>query len=489
MIDSPTATPLAPPAPSSELQVSDYKRSPKDVLAVAWIGSHFEAAALRKGKVVSQAITRPGCDSSERFEAFLDATLEALGFNGSTAELMIDGGLLETANVTVPPVSNRLQQNFIREKAKRLKTGGAPVVWESQRIAAAKSGPRVLVHSIEKESLNDLESLFRRRGLFLKKVLPFMGSATRPFKDIQTPHDAASIVLAPVGSSYKILAIDHLGDLQFARDLNKENGTDPQRVAVEMNRCILFARQQFGKPVAQIVTVGLQAARFKAVIKSLLQGEVPISHRSDGKHLWLSQLSASNALNLAKESMVQDRRARLRKMITAGACLAAGTALVAFAYQAEVDHRRTQSDIARLAADEMRADISQAQETQEQAQGLLRLLADTEAVARPPVEQALINFLASHHPADTWTSELEIGWQPEEAAWTVRLLLLTEADFNLAQRRKEDLKQALRASPFAMQFPGSELERVSSIASRSSTQNLETLSIEGKIYAGGDHAE
>src|SRR5690606_20001632 len=153
------------------------------------------------------------------------------------------------------------------------------LIWESQRIAASKVGQRVLLHSISKTAFNALDHQFARRNLALKKVLPFMGTAGKPFKDIQTPADSASIVLAPVGSTYKILALDRLGDVQFARDLNKENGTNPQRVAVEINRCILFTRQQFGMPVSQIVTVGLQAARFKAVIRDLLQGEIPIIHR------------------------------------------------------------------------------------------------------------------------------------------------------------------------------------------------------------------
>ncbi len=489
MNETPTATTLAPPPPSAELQVSDYQQSPKDVLAVAWIGTHFEAAALRKGKVVSEAIAHSDCVSSDAFEAYLDETLAALSFKGTTAELIIDGGLLDTANITVPPSSNRLQQNFIREKARRLHADGTAVVWESQRIAAAKSGPRVLLHSITKEAFNELENQFHSRGLKLKKVLPFMGSATRPFKDIQTPTDSASIVLVPVGSSYKILAIDHAGDLQFARDLNKENGTDPRRVAVEINRCILFTRQQFGKPVSQIVTVGLQAARFKAVIKTLLQGEIPIKHRSDGKNLWLSQLFTSNALNLAKESMMQDRKLRVRKILTSGVCLVAGLAMLGFAYHTEIQRRETQINIARLAADEMQADIIKAQNDQKEAENISRFLEQAESIGRPPVEQALINFLAENHPADTWTSEFEIDWKPEESAWAVRLLLLTEADAATAQRRKEDLQKALSASPFAMSFSENALDRVRNVTSHSSIQDLETISIEGKIYTGGENAK
>lgn len=489
MNETPIATSLAPPPPSAELQVSDYQQSPKDVLAVAWIGTHFEAAALRKGKVVSEAIAHSDCGSSDIFEAYLDETLATLGFKGSVGELIIDGGLLDTVNITVPPISNRLQQNFIREKAKRLQTEGTGLVWESQRIAAAKTGPRVLIHSISKEAFNELESQFERRGLTLKKVLPFMGSATRPFKDIQTPTDSASIVLAPVGSSYKILAIDHGGELQFARDLNKENGTDPQRVAVEINRCILFARQQFGKPVSQIVTVGLQAARFKVVIKTILQGEIPIKHRSDGKNLWLSQLSTSNALNLAKESMMQDRKLRMRKALTTGTCLLIGAALLGFTYHTQATRRETQISIASLAADEMRASIIQAQKNQGEAEKLTQFLEEAEAVGRAPVEQALINFLAVNHPADTWTSQLEINWRPDESTWDVRILLFTEADSNGAQRRKEDLQKALRDSPFAMSFPENVLDRVRNVTSRSSIQALETISIEGKIQMGGEHAE
>lgn len=458
---------------------------------MAWIGTHFEAAALRRGKVVSEAITHSDCGSSDAFENYLDATLSTLDFKGSVAEIIIDGGLLDTANITIPPASNRQQQNFIREKAKRLRSDGAAIIWESQRIATAKTGQRALLHNFTKEVFNELESQFESRGLKLKKVLPFMGSATRPFRDIQTPTDSASIVLAPIGSSYKILAIDHEGNLQFARDLNNENGSDPRRVAVEINRCILFARQQFGKPVSQIVTVGLQAARFKAVIKTLLKGEIPIKHRSDGKNIWLTELHVSNALNLAKESMMQDRKLRVRKILSTGACLAVGASLFAYAYNTERFRLGSQDNISRLAANEseMRTGLLEAENDQREAEELTRFLEEAHADPRAPVEKALINFLASHHPDDTWTSELEINWSSEEEAWAVRILIFTEADSNGAQTRKEDLQKALTNSPFAMVFPRNVLDRVRNVTNESGNQDLETISIEGKIYSGGSHAE
>ncbi|MDQ8186474.1 hypothetical protein [Pelagicoccus sp. SDUM812002] len=491
MNETPTATSLAPPPPSTELLVSDYQQSPKDVLAVAWIGTHFEAAAFRKGKAVSEPVSHPDCGSSDAFDTYLDEALATLGFKGSKAELIIDGGLLDSIHITVPPISNRLQKNFIREKARRLQTDGAAIVWESHRLAAAKSGQRALLHSITKEAFNELESQFERRGLTLKKVLPFMGSATQPFKDIQTPVDSASIVLAPIGSNYKILAIDNNGDLQFARDLNKENGTDPQRVAVEINRCILFTRQQFGKPVSQIVTVGLQAARFKAVIKTKLNGEIPVKHRRDGKNLWLSQLHLSNSLNLAKESVAQDRQLRMRKLLTGGTCLLAGAALLAYTFHTEVEHKDTLSRIARLETNEqdMRTSVVEAAANESEAQNLTSFLAEAETKARPPIEKALLNFLADHYPSDTWTSELATNWIAEDAAWAVRILLVTEADSDGAQRRKEDLQKALGAPPFSMVFPQNLLARVRNVTSNSSIQDLETISIEGKIYTGGSHAQ
>ncbi len=496
MNHSPTAptapATLAPPPPSDELQGVEYVPSPSDVLAVAWIGAHFEAAATRKGAVVSQTIALPDCHSSDAFEAHLDAALATLAFKGAAAELLVDGGLLDSTHISLPPVSSRQQQAFVREKAKRLQSGDAPLVWESQRIAATKTGPRVLLHSIDKTAFNVLDEQFARRGLALKKVLPFLGAATRPFKDIQTPPDSASIVLAPVGHSYKIIAIDNAGDLQFARDLNKENGTDPQRVAVEINRCLLFARQQFGKPVSQIVTVGLQAARFKSVIKIILQGEIPIIHRSLGKQLWLSQLATSNAFNLAKESMLQDRKLRFRKLLASAACLAAGAAMLAFAADAESTRRATEARYERLAADEtsMLAAIEQAESLHVEAEALRNFLADPQLRVRPPVERAVLNFLADALPADTWTTEIEIAWSPALSAWNVRLLLVCEADSSVAERRKANLQKALREAPFAMSFPANALDRVRKISARGGSEtNRETISIEGLIaLADAPHA-
>ena len=485
------ATPLAPPPPSSELLVSDYQQSPKDALAVAWIGTHFEAAATRKGKVVSEAIAHPDCNTCDAFERYLEKTIATLGFQGSKAELVIDGGLLESTHLTVPPASNRLQKQFIRERAKRLQSKGHPLIWESHRLAPAKSGQRALLHSITREAFNDLESRFEKNGLTLKKVLPFLGAAPRPFKDLKTPVDSASIVLAPIGPQYKILALDHNGDLQFARDLNDENGTDPHRVALEINRCILFARQQFGKPVSQIVTVGLQAARFRTVIKTKLNGEIPVKHHRDSKNLWLSQLHPCNALNLAKESVAQDRSLRIRKTLTAGACLLVGAALLAYAFHAATASQEAADRIARLEANErnLRERLNEAAAKQEAAQNLSRFLAEAQATERPPIESALVNFLAEHSPADTWTTELETKWIPEEAAWSLRLLLHTEADNDGAQRRKEELQKALSAPPFAMAFTQDPLDRVRAIASQSSAPSLQTISIEGKIHPQDAHGE
>ncbi|MDQ8203039.1 hypothetical protein [Pelagicoccus sp. SDUM812003] len=478
----------APPAPRFDFQVGvDYTPSEKDTLAVAWIRSRFECAAVRKGSVVSELLVHDDCLTSDRFEEQLDRAVETFHFIGTKAELLIDGGLLESNTVTLPPASTRQQQAFIREKVKRFQLDQGSLIWESQRIAASKAGQRTLIHSISKQAFSELEAQFDRRGLALKKALPFTGTAGKPFKDITTPSDSASIILAPVGSTYKILAVDHAGDLQFARDLNKENGTNPQRVAVEINRCILFTRQQFGKPVSQIVTVGLQAARFKTVIRNQLQGEIPIIHRKTTKTLWLDQLANSHAFNLAHESVMQDRKRRLRKILSTCVCLILGASMLGYAYQVEDQLKSTRQQLTRLAdkESEMMAVVEAAEQRDQMAAQLQAFLQETTGFDRPPIERAFLAFLSNELPADTWISELALTWQAAQSSWSLRLLLYCEADTATAERRRETLLSTLERSPFAFHSSESALDRVRKISVHRSGDQLETIAIEGVIATKG----
>ena len=480
---------LAPPAPLEELQRVDYAPNEKDSLIITWIGGLLECAAYRKGCFVSDFVSHPDCISIKDFHKRLGKSIESLGFKGQNAELLLDGGPLDTMNLILPPISNRLQNAFVKEKAKRIQSDKGPLVWERQRIASAKTGARVLLHYITKSDFKDLNGCFSDHNLSLKKVLPFFGSTVRPFRDLNTTSGSTSIVLAPAGPGFKILSIDDNGDLQFARDLNKENGKDPQRVAVEINRCLLFARQQFGKPVSQISIVGMQAARFKAGIKKVLQGEIPIMHKRTNKTLWLQVAAHSNAFNLAKESMLQDRKRRWQKTIATAACLLLGGASLAYTYHIEHERAALAEQVRRLAANEvaMQETIDRSQFDVEEAERHHVFLEETSNLGRLPIEHALISLLSQNLPNDTWVSILDVEWSQIEKQWTVRITLRCDADPQAAERRRASLTTALSESAFSMNFAADSLEELRNVTVQGSERMIQTISIEGFIQEGGSH--
>ncbi len=475
------ATPKAAPPPGPAAAPS-YKPSPHDILALSWFGGRVDAAAFRKGTAISPILTREPGSQVASFLECLDEIVTELGFIGNRAMALLDGGILETSNLTLPPASKRKQDAYLREKAKRGDLVPGTSIWESQRIVDAKSGPKALLHSVSKTHFNQLSQGLASHGISLKKALPFLGIATLPFRRLPFPEDATTITIAPAGAGYKILGLDPRGELQFARDLNGENSRDSQRAAIEINRCLLFARQNFGNPVGQIVLVGHDAQRFEASVKDLLKGEIPILRRPGPPGLWLRQLATANCFNLAKESMIQDRKRRLQQGLALAASLTLGTFMLGYAAKTQLAWRDATHTIQALLGNEaaMQQRIQEFQLLAEEIQAQRLALQQLEDIGRAPIERALLAHLAAKLPQDTWVTELETHWQPIESRWHVRLSLGTDSD--PAQRRKP-VETALEQAPISLRIDSSPLQAMRSISVQSDAESSRNLFVEGYIHA------
>lgn len=476
------------PASPSQEPDAPYRPQPGHLLAVLWIGEEAELAAYHRGRRLSPVLRRDGIDGPEALEAFVAASVDALAFVGKTASLVLDGEPLQSVALALPPASARRQAQFVREKARRLAAESGELVWEPQRLAAAKTSDKALLHAIDKGAFARIAAAFAKSRLALAKVQPLLSIAPRAFASLgQTPEaDSRSLLLASAGSGFRIFSLAPNGRLEFARALSRDNGRDPKRAAVELNRCLLFARQQYGQSVSRIVLAGSAAWRIGENLGQQLATEIPVVQADGADDLWLGQAAARAApLNLAKERLLQSRKNFAKQAACLAACAACGAFAFLYAYQAELRWRQTRERVERLENREpaMLERLEQLQAREARAAALVQIASDARTFNRPPVERALLALLAKELPPNAWIERLEADWSPESRSWKTRLVAKIEASAEEAERARRRLAEALEASPLRLRSPDREPDALRQVALRGPAVGAQTFSIEGEIPA------
>lgn len=459
------------------------KAARRDTLSLAWIDQHLELAAFHKDTQVTPIYSFENIVGIGELGQCLARFIDQTGFRGRQAQCVIDGEPLASATESLPPSKPRQQKLYLRQKARRIELESKPIIWESQGLASSKKSPKCLMHYISRAELDELARLFQRRQIALTHLTPASSLATKAIKRLLGKIDAPTLVAIRAGAGTKLFAVDSDEQLEFVRALNVEGSGEGERGAIEVNRCLLYARQQFGQPIERLALVGDALTAARESIRQLLGQTVSIVHFQSDQALWLKPIARLAPINLAKEGMLKRRYARLRQASVLAAYASLSAACLHYAYGAEQAWKAAKRDIARLSAAEssMESILQTQGEVQARAERLERFIANTERLDRPPVERALLAYLSRALPRDLWLQELEIAWNPADQIWNVRLLVQSESRISEVVAMGRQLQRSLEESPLRFQLRHSTIDSLSRVIIQGSGPALQTVAIEGDI--------
>ncbi len=429
-------------------------------LSVSWLNTQFKAVAVQRGSVTA-SWERPGdTDDPVNFESFLREAVRETGYRGHTVTLVLAHPRLMQQLLEVPPARGAALEKLIQRQAQQQKAFPGAAASVSQTLPGGKSTQRVLLHIFPRLLIDQFIQGARGAGLHLTSVLPASAVVQRQFMQLPLPRADTALLAAETGGSTTAFAGQGDGQMLLARTLADTWNGASERLALDLNRTVLFVNQQYGVLAQTLWVFGPEAADQLALVQKATQLPAKLSPVAYDPFYWAIEalkLRRELAPNfLSPELQQAPQREIFARVVAVATSLFVAASLGTAAY-AQLQARQTwraireaQSQISQLesrheALKRLDAEMTQMQDT------VNLVVAD-----RPPPAAAwLMAFLGDAVPPDLVITNYEVIRAGKE--WKIRLAgtlqqaIKTPSSLPMGEAVRR-LKARLSGAPFYIRF-------------------------------------
>jgi hypothetical protein len=242
-------------------------------LSVSWLNGQFKAVAVERG-VVQGTWEYPGeAEEAEQFGELLREAIARTNYAGRMVSLVLAHPRLAQQLVDLPPVKGPAVQKIIRRQAQQQKLFAGEAAWACQTSLSAKGTQRVILHLFPKPLLDQLIQGCQRSGLDLIAVVPASAVLHGQLMHLPMEAEEVGLLAADTGGSTTVVIGRKDGQLLLVRTLSNTWNGSIERLAVDLNRTMLFISQQCGATVSEGVWLFGPGAQSQA---QALQGQMQL---------------------------------------------------------------------------------------------------------------------------------------------------------------------------------------------------------------------
>jgi hypothetical protein len=447
----PTPAPLAPPPPPAAGE--GRSRRAGTAVGFAWLRSSLEATVFVR-EAAGATWRAPGpVRSFEEFERAVDAALAALGCAGGDAFLILEQAEIRHRTESAPG-SAKGARSYLAARVARQEESGGPLLWCAQPTALGRQDASFLLHLLPAAFYDRMARCLAARGLRLSRVFPLSVPLALELADDPRPR-----LLAVETDGTTTIAVAAGGKLAFARTIEASWTTEAARVGLELNRSLLYAKQQLGTAVLDVRLLG--AARAVAETRARCGEGREITAGLPRPVDWLQRvagLSPRHPQNLVAALLQREvRRERLRALVAAVAWIL----LVSFAAVTWKDFQDGQAERRHLAALQREAGALRSTRdallAQDRRGAQDRALLQAAAVARgSDGPRRIVAAVAALLPSEIRLTDFQVQWEAKSAAWSFRLSGTIEADEETGRALVAGLQEKMARDPLRARFAESE---------------------------------
>ncbi len=304
--------------------------SPHAILGLVWVHGAFEAAVWNRHAVTARWVSPAPVRTLDDFAQALEAACTALAVGGGTAALVLEHEDFIHRTEAAPPFAERTARKFLKARLARYEREHGPTVWVAQNAPFDRRDTGYLLHILPRPFYERIIRILESQRLVLKQLVPLVVPLQGILNGLPAPGGQAALLATAAGRGTLILVGWPGSGLIFFRLIMASSQDEPVRVAIEVNRSLLFAKKQFGLPIERAhVFAGADAAReIKArcpTLKEVSGGELATADWLPG----LFHLSDRSPLNLvAAYQRPRQRRESARRFLMAAAGLGVILAIV-----------------------------------------------------------------------------------------------------------------------------------------------------------------
>lgn len=454
-----TTHPLAPPQPeltqapfsAATRQGSSYSRRPYDALGLAWLHGAFHAAIFRR-EVFKWTWTSPTpVRSIEEFEAALDQAIIELRFGGTEVFLILEHDAFVHQAEQAPAFSETAAKAYLRGRVERYEKEHERVLWVGQRTVSARKEATFVLHMLPSAFYGKISGVLLERHLDLTRILPLAVPLQLILPGLNAGKDRPVLLAADTGEATTVMVAQADGDLLFARTMMARWDTDPARVGVEINRSLLYAKQQFSAVIENIWLLGTADETARAEVQARCGAGKEVTIRKSSPVEWMevvAKLTPRHPVNLVAGYLGRKRRQQFVRRIVIGACwlilillsLSTWTRFQDWSEQNQQLHELQKNHSALLA--ERDHLLLQNTEVQHRREFLRQVSTDR----LPAVPNRFLSYVAGALPAEGRLSEVSIKWDDAAAKWSFRMEGQIQGDEDSCREALISFQKALSRS-------------------------------------------
>lgn len=457
-----------------------------DTLGLAWIHGQFQATAYRRQAATGTWASPTPVENIEHFAAAVDAALQALDFGGTEAFLILAHEQFVHQMENAPAFNENAARAYLRARVERHVREQGDALWVSQKAESNRKDASYVLHLLPSEFYLRLNEVALRRRLDLTRILPLLVPLQLELANLGEAAGTPVLLAVEAGAATALVVGRTPRDVLFTRTTLTSWKSEPARVAVEVNRSVLYAKQQFAAVVDHIWAVGAAAEGAKAEIEAKCGAGKTVAIHSGGAAHWLdlvARLNARHPINLVAGYLRQKRRNRLFRRVAVAACF---LGLVLLGLDAWTREQAWSTELAGLRAlgateETLRAEYVRLSERNQEVQQAQAVVDALEADRLPPVPPKFLGLLATMLPSEARLSELTVRWDPNERRWMFRADGNIEADEETARSLVASLGRQLARSPLRIHVIETARGGTSAVLQGDGTV-LQGFTLEGGIF-------
>jgi hypothetical protein len=218
-------------------------------LCVSWLNNQFKAQSIHRGEIEGVWECPWPVDEANGFAAALGEAIERTDYHGHTVSILMAHPRLVQQLVEVPPVKGPALKKILQRQAQQQKMFSGEAVWACQGSQPTKGPQRVVLHLFPKVLLLQLLQACRQHGLYLTSLLPASAVLHQQLRQLPLEKGEVALLAAETSGSTTVVVGGSDGQLFLARTLARNWNEGAERLALDLDRTILFVNQQCGVTV------------------------------------------------------------------------------------------------------------------------------------------------------------------------------------------------------------------------------------------------
>lgn len=289
-------------------------------VGIIWIQRQFVAAKFERGRRTCTWTTAEAIDDLPSFNQAIAIARKELNLpDGAQTFIVHESDRLSHPLTPAPPMRRRDLVTFLDRKANQLSPFDEEPVWGYTRALPSREGDSVVLHIMPRSFVDGVIRICEEFQLHPVSILPLSEAmALRIHELAEGSHEICMLVgLFPFQSEIVVARGD--GSLLFVRDLGYGREGNDARLAQEIGRSALFARQRFGAGLDRIWIAGAGSSLVASQLDDdigcaiePLEEEDPVSWTHAG-----GKRRSSVPSNLVPVHVRNQRRARVMMRLTA----------------------------------------------------------------------------------------------------------------------------------------------------------------------------